>query len=223
MARIRTIKPEFFTSEDIVLLSPLARLLYIALWCEADREGRMVWRPGTFRLRYLPGDNCDIEKLCGELIHRGLVKLYGDGFALIPAFRAHQHVNPRESVSQIPSPDNDLGDPPGSKRGTRKPRVDDASPRVPDAQGGREGKGMNNPPTPLARGVGRSRPRKPEQPTAETADPSEALQQRGVAVGVGRWTAGTLSDYRDRVQRAEARAAAPATVIDIVSAAVRSA
>ena len=45
MARIRTIKPEFFTSEDIVALSPLARLLFIALWCEADREGRLVWKP----------------------------------------------------------------------------------------------------------------------------------------------------------------------------------
>ena len=39
VARIRTIKPDFFTSEDIVVLTPWARLLYIALWCEADREG----------------------------------------------------------------------------------------------------------------------------------------------------------------------------------------
>ena len=45
MARIRTIKPEFFTSDDICALSPLARLLYVGLWCEADREGRLVWTP----------------------------------------------------------------------------------------------------------------------------------------------------------------------------------
>jgi hypothetical protein len=43
VARIRTIKPEFFTSEDIVSLPPLTRLLYIALWCEADKEGRLAW------------------------------------------------------------------------------------------------------------------------------------------------------------------------------------
>ena len=61
MARIRTIKPEFFTSEDIVSLSPLARLLYVALWCEADKEGRLVWKPLTFKLRYLPADDCDIK------------------------------------------------------------------------------------------------------------------------------------------------------------------
>lgn len=55
MARIRAIKPDFFTSEDIVSLSPLARLLFISTWLEADREGRFVWRPKTMKLRYLPG------------------------------------------------------------------------------------------------------------------------------------------------------------------------
>jgi len=54
MARIRTIKPEFFTSEDIVSLTPHARLLYIAMWCEADKEGRMTWRPKTLKMRYFP-------------------------------------------------------------------------------------------------------------------------------------------------------------------------
>ncbi len=79
MARIRTIKPEFFTSEDIVSLSPLARLLYIALWCESDKDGRMVWKPRTFKMRYLPADDCQIEALCQELIGSGLVILYGTG------------------------------------------------------------------------------------------------------------------------------------------------
>jgi len=132
MARIRTIKPEFFTSEDIVSLSPLARLLYIALWCEADREGRLVWKPRTFKLRYFPADTCDIDALCAELLSASLVSLYGDGFAVIPAFRVHQHINPRETQSQLPEPDASM---------TRAPRVQDASPRDSDVQGGREGKG----------------------------------------------------------------------------------
>lgn len=79
MARIRTIKPDFFTSEDIVSLSTLARLLFIATWLEADREGRLVWRPKTLKLRYLPGDNCEIEKLADELLHTGLVVTYEVG------------------------------------------------------------------------------------------------------------------------------------------------
>ena len=132
MARIRTIKPEFFTSEDIVSLTPMARLLYIALWCEADKEGRLVWKPATFKLRYLPGDNCNVTDLCAELVDKSLVLLYGDGFAYIPSFKAHQHINPRESVSQLPDPD---------AIDTRRARVGTRQSRVVDAQGGREGKG----------------------------------------------------------------------------------
>jgi hypothetical protein len=128
MARIRTIKPEFFTSEDIVSLTPFARLLYIALWCEADRDGRMAWKPRTFKMRYLPGDSVDIDALCNELTAAGLVRLYGDGLAFIPAFHAHQHINPRETASQFPEPTTKHAS------GTRQPRAS-------DVQGGREGKG----------------------------------------------------------------------------------
>ena len=95
MARIRTIKPEFFTSEDIVSLSPMARLLYVSLWCEADKEGRMIWKPRTFKMRYFPADDCDINAMCEEILNAGLVCLYGDALAYIPSFAKHQHVNPR--------------------------------------------------------------------------------------------------------------------------------
>ena len=119
MARIRTIKPEFFTSEDIVSLTPLARLFYVSLWCESDREGRLEWKPKTFKLRYLPGDDCNVEQLGQELIGAGLVVLYevdGKTYAEIPSFTKHQIINNRESESQIPS-----RVPHASS--TRKPRV----------------------------------------------------------------------------------------------------
>lgn len=141
MARIRTIKPEFFTSEDIVSLSPMARLLYIACWCESDREGRLEWKPGTMKLRYFPGDNCDIDTLATELIDRGLVLPYdvdSRRYAEIPSFAKHQIINNRESQSQI------------------KARVNHASPRV-TGEGRKEGKG---------RRVESSSPQ-PEQPAAE--------------------------------------------------------
>ena len=133
-------KPDFFTSEDIVSLTPCARLFYIGLWCEADREGRLAWRPGTFKLRYFPGDNVDIESIGNELIERRLVVLYAEGLAYIPKFLQHQHINPREPASVLPSPPVDNS------------RVSDASTtrehRVSDAQGGRkegrEGKGMED-------------------------------------------------------------------------------
>lgn len=137
MARIRTIKPEFFTSEDIVGLSTHARLLYIALWCEADREGRFSWKPKTFKMRYFPGDSANIDKLCDELRQAGLVMVYivnDQQYAFIPTFHAHQHINPREAKSQLPEP-------PSNVNTTREARVSDASARVSDTQVGREWKG----------------------------------------------------------------------------------
>lgn len=112
MARIRTIKPDFFTDEGIVALSPLARLFYIALWCEADREGRLEWRLKTLKWKYLPQDDCDIEAIGKELTDAGRIVLYtADGkiYALIPTFNEHQHVNVKEAASRIPAP-------PGAKR-----------------------------------------------------------------------------------------------------------
>jgi len=131
MARIRTIKPEFFTSEDIVALSPFARLLYIALWCESDREGRMVWKPLTFKIRYFPVDDVDILALCSELVDKGLIELYLDNFAVIPKFYRHQNINPRESASLLPEP-------------LSMTRVNDASPKKSDAQQGKSRKGKES-------------------------------------------------------------------------------
>lgn len=150
MAYIRSIKSTFFTSDDIVTLSPLARLLYIALWTEADREGRMTWRPGNFKLRFLPGDACDINELCGELLDSGLVVIYtGDGktYAEIPSFTRHQVINSRERKSTLPARVTHA-------TGTR----DDASASREDVTGtpliGKESKGKEpNPPSHPSGGV----------------------------------------------------------------------
>lgn len=107
MARIRTIKPEFFTSEDIVSLTPLARLFYVSLWCEADRDGRLSWKTKTLKMRYFPADDCDIDMLATELIDAGLIELYEDDgkqYAQIPSFGKHQIINNRESASVLPAP-----------------------------------------------------------------------------------------------------------------------
>jgi hypothetical protein len=119
--RIRSVKPTFFTSDDVCALSPLARLLYIGTWCEADREGRFAWSPATFKRRYLPTDECDIQAVCNELLARGLVVLYGDGLAYIPTFNDHQIINPKEAHSRLPEPE----------KPTRAERVQHASVTVP--------------------------------------------------------------------------------------------
>ena len=132
MARIRTIKPEFFTSEAIVSLTPLARLFYVSMWCEADREGRLSWNTKTFKIRYFPADDCDIEAIAQECIDAELITLYeieGKKFAEIPSFKTHQVINNRESESVLPP---------------NVPRVKDASPRV-LGEGRKEGKERKEP------------------------------------------------------------------------------
>lgn len=150
MARIRTIKPEFFTSEDICSMSPLGRLFYQACWCEADREGRMEWKPRTMKLRYFPADDCNIEDVAGEVVSRGLVALYevdGKKYAFIPSFSRHQHVNPREAASVIPGPDATEREQPASQRvtGASLTRADASNLDLPTQVGkerkGREGEG----------------------------------------------------------------------------------
>lgn len=124
MARIRTIKPEFFTSADILALTPLARLFYVSLWCEADRDGRLKWDLETFGFRYMPKESSQVSDLADELVSRGLVILYeveAKTYAEIPSFAAHQVINNREQESFLP------------------PRVKDASGRV-KAEGRKEGK-----------------------------------------------------------------------------------
>ncbi len=145
MARIRTIKPEFFTSEDVVELSAMARLLYIALWCEADKEGRLCWKTKTFKMRYFPADDCDIDAMCDALVTRGLVCLYGENLAYIPTFKDHQHINPREKESALPSPLPQKGI-------DASARVTDATVTVETRAGRKEGKGRESTPANLPDG-----------------------------------------------------------------------
>jgi len=111
MARIRTVKPEFWTDEKIVELSPFARLLFIGLWNFADDEGRMTCAAKSIKARVLPCDDVSIHGLLSELSLSALVKVYGVhgiGYLEITGFRKHQRIN-RPTDSTIPAPDQDDG------------------------------------------------------------------------------------------------------------------
>lgn len=76
-------------------------------------------------MRYLPGDECDVDTVAQELIDGELIVLYeheGATFAEIPSFKKHQVINNRESLSSLPS-----------RVSTRHSRV--------KAEGRKEGKG----------------------------------------------------------------------------------
>lgn len=79
MARIRTIKPTFWTSEQIVECSPIARLLFIGIWNFCDDAGNMPASFRTLKMQVFPGDDFtidDIEKWIDELKRQGLVVEY---------------------------------------------------------------------------------------------------------------------------------------------------
>ena len=106
MARIRTIKVEFWSDEKIVELCPLARLLFIGLWTFADDDGNLEHSPKQMKMRIFPGDNVNIQALTEELCSHKLVSEYeidGKKYLNIPNFRKHQRIN-RPSGSKVPGP-----------------------------------------------------------------------------------------------------------------------
>jgi hypothetical protein len=107
MARARNIKPSFFTNEDLAACQPLARLLFIALWCLADRDGRLEDRPLRIKAEALPYDSCDTNVLLDELHKGGFILRYqaaGGRFIQVLKFRKHQRPHPREVTYGIPEP-----------------------------------------------------------------------------------------------------------------------
>lgn len=141
MARIRTIKPEFFFHDELFELESETglpvRLAFIALWTQCDREGRFKWRPKVLKAACLPFDDVDFSRVLDALTTRDFIRHYtveGEEFGIIPTFLKHQVINHRESESNIPSPE--LAD-----TSTRAPRVPDACPtREGHARGERKGK-----------------------------------------------------------------------------------
>ncbi|UYW33644.1 hypothetical protein [Methylorubrum extorquens] len=79
MARIRTIKPEFWTSEQVMECSPNARLAFIGMWNFCDDAGRMPASPKQIKALVFPSDDFTSENVRGmidELELNGLVRRY---------------------------------------------------------------------------------------------------------------------------------------------------
>ncbi len=146
MARIRTIKPEFFKHWDLYKLEsetglPL-RIAYAGLWTVCDREGRFKWIPQQLKIDVLPYDDLDFSRVLDVLTTRGFIRKYASNnieYGVVPSFMDHQVINNRERASELPEPIDFI------EPLTRGPRVDDACTKSLDpayAEGkGREGKG----------------------------------------------------------------------------------
>ena len=108
MARTRLINPEFFLHERLGQCSPHARLLFIALWTQADREGRLRWLPLRIHGETFPHEpDISIDQLGGVLQDAGVLFLYsvqGRRFAHLPGFKRWQSPHRNETQSRVPPP-----------------------------------------------------------------------------------------------------------------------
>ena len=151
MARIRTIKPDFFRHEGLYELEietgfPI-RVAFAGIWTACDREGRFEWKPKTLKLDCLPHDLVDFSRVLDALLTRGFIGRYtsnGREFGFIPTWLDHQVINNKESASKLPSPDEESSQ---MWVPARQAREDDASTTRDNLfQGegkGREGKGKS--------------------------------------------------------------------------------
>jgi len=116
MARIRTIKPEFWSSERLgaKLAGPdgrQARLLFIALWNHAeDRTGVLRGNPAFLRGAVFPYDDdvtaADVERWLSLLEAGGFIVRYerdGRRYVWVRGFVEHQRID-RPSASTLPEP-----------------------------------------------------------------------------------------------------------------------
>lgn len=107
MARIRNIKPDYFTDAELADLSPLHRLLFPALWCQADRDGRLEDKPRELKVKCLPYDDCDVDRLLADLHAAGFIVRYeadGRRYIAIRGFGEHQRFHKDEKPAGFPAP-----------------------------------------------------------------------------------------------------------------------
>lgn len=115
MPRIRTIKPEFWSSPGVAKMGPWARLVFIGLWNWADDFGR-----GTFNARELLGfifphdENITVGEFrthVGEIhTHVGVVfySVAGRVYYAVPSWDRHQRIDRRLKGSKFPAPEEGI-------------------------------------------------------------------------------------------------------------------
>lgn len=111
MPRIRSVKPEFWSSPSVTAMSPWARLLFIAMWNWADDTGRGTFNPRELVGFAFPNDEDlgvpEFRALCAEIRAHCAVNFYrydGRDFYAIPSWARHQSKHAKLSGSKYPDP-----------------------------------------------------------------------------------------------------------------------
>ncbi|MBF6135855.1 hypothetical protein IU501_22960 [Nocardia otitidiscaviarum] len=112
MARIRTIKPEFWDSPGIETMHPFSRLLFVAMWNWADDSGRGKAEARELMGFVFPRDEdmtlAEFRRYLGEVrrvfgVH--FYKVAGRSYYAIPSWDNHQKIDKR-SGARWPAPED---------------------------------------------------------------------------------------------------------------------
>src|SRR3989338_3105980 len=100
MSRIRTVKPEFWVSEQVSSCSLPARLLFIGMWNFCDDNGVNTTAYVRLKAEVYPCDNFtadDLKKFVNELIQNELLLEYvaddNKSYWLVTGWRKHQKID----------------------------------------------------------------------------------------------------------------------------------
>lgn len=117
MARIRTIKPEFFRHEalqDLEIANPgmYPMMVFEGLWGHCDSKGRFEWKPRMLKLDILPFLPFDMAETMAILEKAGMLRRYtvdGKEYGLIDTFEKHQRLSGKELTEgeKFPAPTNE--------------------------------------------------------------------------------------------------------------------
>jgi len=112
MCKTRTIKPEFFFDSELASLPLASRIVFIGLWCYADREGRLKDDPKKIKACILPYDiKVNMDKVLDSLSHKPFIIRYtidSKRYIQIVRWRDHQLIHHTEQDSCIPPPNGEF-------------------------------------------------------------------------------------------------------------------
>lgn len=114
MARIRTIKPDFFRHgglQDLEAANPglYPMMVFAGLWGHCDKAGRFVWDARMLKLDILPFLPFDMTEVLRVLEQAGFINKYevnGKEYGEIPSFSEHQRINGKEAQEPEKHPSN---------------------------------------------------------------------------------------------------------------------